>query len=208
MLFRSSSSASKLSVANALRNNSNVISIYNDKTFLKFIQAIVYAKPTYFLYENVGSMNKLNVKAISDILGVEPVLINSVNFSAQNRRRLYWTNIPVTPPTQRWVSDKLKDILEDQVPNKYYISQKCFDYVSKTRDGLWKNNKTHFNPEYARAVTSSCHKHHRADTDTYVQTEHAVKDKTNVRQLTPRECEILQTLPAGYTDILKSDFKR
>ena len=32
--------------------------------------------------------------AISDILGVKPIEINSALFSGQNRRRLYWTNIP------------------------------------------------------------------------------------------------------------------
>ena len=46
---------------------------------------------------------------ISSYLGVEPIEINSSLVSAQNRRRLYWTNIPnVTQPEDRGI--KLEDI--------------------------------------------------------------------------------------------------
>lgn len=49
---------------------------------------------------------------ISSYLGVEPIEINSSLVSAQNRRRLYWTNIPnVTQPEDRGI--KLEDILDD-----------------------------------------------------------------------------------------------
>ena len=54
---------------------------------------------------------------ISSYLGVEPIEINSSLVSAQNRRRLYWTNIPnVTQPQDKNI--KLEDILEDiEFPN-------------------------------------------------------------------------------------------
>lgn len=45
-----------------------------------------------FLLENVA-MKKEWVDVISEYLGVQPILINSKDFSAQNRERLYWTNI-------------------------------------------------------------------------------------------------------------------
>ena len=53
---------------------------------------------------------------ISDKLGVQPIFINSADFSAQNRQRLYWTNIPV----DEWIpcNDKLQDILEDSVTDR------------------------------------------------------------------------------------------
>ena len=48
-------------------------------------------------------------------LGVEPILINSARVSAQNRQRLYWTNIPgVEQPEDRGIV--LRDILENGVP--------------------------------------------------------------------------------------------
>jgi DNA (cytosine-5)-methyltransferase 3A len=46
-----------------------------------------------FLLENV-KMRKEYETIISEHLGVEPVMINSSLISAQNRKRLYWTNIP------------------------------------------------------------------------------------------------------------------
>jgi len=67
-------------------------------------------KPKYFLFENVP-MKKEHQDRISDGIGVDPVMINSQDFSAHHRKRLYWTNIKI----DQWV-DKgiaLKDILED-----------------------------------------------------------------------------------------------
>jgi len=62
-----------------------------------------------FLLENV-KMKQEWKDIISDKLGVQPIFINSADFSAQNRQRLYWTNIPV----DEWIpcEDKLQDILE------------------------------------------------------------------------------------------------
>ena len=63
-----------------------------------------------FLLENV-KMKQEWKDIISEKLGVQPIFINSADFSAQNRQRLYWTNIPV----DEWIpcDDKLQDILED-----------------------------------------------------------------------------------------------
>ena len=58
-------------------------------------------KPKYFLLENV-KMKKSDQAKISELLGVEPLAINSKLLSAQSRPRLYWTNIPdVTVPDDR-----------------------------------------------------------------------------------------------------------
>lgn len=52
---------------------------------------------------------------ISAELGVEPILINSALVSAQNRQRLYWTNIPgIEQPEDRGLV--LRDILESGLP--------------------------------------------------------------------------------------------
>jgi len=68
-----------------------------------------------FLLENV-KMKQEWKDIISEKLGVQPIFINSADFSAQNRQRLYWTNIPV----DEWIpcNDKLQDVLEDSVTDR------------------------------------------------------------------------------------------
>jgi site-specific DNA-cytosine methylase len=46
-----------------------------------------------FLFENV-KMKKDFINYINNLFGVEPIEINSALVSAQNRKRLYWTNNP------------------------------------------------------------------------------------------------------------------
>ena len=61
--------------------------------FFEFVRLLKECKPDYFLLENV-MMKQEYQDIISEHLGVEPVMINSALVSAQNRKRLYWTNIP------------------------------------------------------------------------------------------------------------------
>jgi len=79
--------------------------------FWKFAEIIKKNKPKYFILENVNSMPKEAKQIITDTLGVEPVMINASLVSAQNRKRLFWCNFPVTQPEDRGIL--LKDILED-----------------------------------------------------------------------------------------------
>ena len=65
--------------------------------------------------------------------------------------------------------------------------------------GGWRSGKRIINPEFGRPVVASCWKIHRADTDSYVSTKYQPEGRTNVRKLTPLECERLQTLPDNYT---------
>jgi DNA (cytosine-5)-methyltransferase 3A len=80
------------------------------KLFFTFVDILKYYRPKYFLLENV-KMKKEHQNVISEYLGVEPIEINSALVSAQNRKRLYWTNIPgVTQPEDKGIL--LKDIIE------------------------------------------------------------------------------------------------
>lgn len=97
-----------LSIAN---DNRKGLSGCRSGLFWKFVEAVDTIKPKYFLLENVASMSTENRDIISKTLGVDPIFINSNLVSAQNRKRLYWTNIPnVTIPKNKNV--KLSDILE------------------------------------------------------------------------------------------------
>lgn len=79
--------------------------------FENYLIALEKFKPDFFLYENNKSMAPAIRAQITRELGVEPILINSALVSAQNRQRLYWTNIPgVEQPEDRGIL--LRDILE------------------------------------------------------------------------------------------------
>ena len=79
--------------------------------FRNYLIARQKYQPDFFLYENNKSMAKAVREQITAELGVEPICINSALVSAQNRQRLYWTNIPgVEQPEDRGIY--LQDILE------------------------------------------------------------------------------------------------
>lgn len=81
------------------------------KLYFEFERALREIKPKYFLLENV-KMKKEYADIITQRLGVEPIEINSNLKSAQNRKRLYWTNIPnVQVPNDDGIM--LKDIVHE-----------------------------------------------------------------------------------------------
>ena len=83
------------------------------KLFFEYVRLLKELRPKYFLLENVR-MKKEYQDVISEHLGVKPIMINSALVSAQNRNRLYWTNIPnITQPKDRGIV--LKDILENGI---------------------------------------------------------------------------------------------
>ena len=63
--------------------------------FMQYVRALNETNPRYFLYENNYSMTKEIREEITKQLKCEPILIDSALFSAQSRKRLYWTNIPI-----------------------------------------------------------------------------------------------------------------
>lgn len=74
-----------------------------------------------FLLENVR-MKKEFQNIISEHLGVEPIEINSNLVSAQNRKRLYWTNIPnIKQPEDKGIM--LKDIVHEKADIDFAVSE-------------------------------------------------------------------------------------
>ena len=101
--------------------------------FFEFVRLLKELKPKYFLLENVR-MKKEYLDIITKYLGVEPVLINSSLFSAQNRQRYYWTNIPFN----KNMVDKgiiLKDILETNPNEVVKMSDKFVNRQMKNVKG-------------------------------------------------------------------------
>jgi len=145
---------------------------FNDprsKLFFEYVRLLKELKPKYFLLENVR-MTKPTQDAISEQLGVEPIAINSNLVSAQNRHRLYWTNIPFTIPEDKGIV--LTDIIEDGMVDR--DKSHCID-ANYFKGG---NLKSYFE------------KHRRQ----------LVFNKASYRKLTPVECERLQTVPDNYTN--------
>lgn len=96
-----------------------------------------------FMLENVR-MKKEYQDVISGYFGVQPIAINSSLVSAQNRYRLYWTNIPnVTQPEDRGIL--LRDVLEQNVDSKYNLSLAKIDRVLNTErgKGFFYSSDTH-----------------------------------------------------------------
>lgn len=80
--------------------------------FWEYVRILKEVKPRYFVLENVASMPKKDKDIITKELGVEPIIINASLVSAQQRRRLFWTNIPnVLQPDDRGIL--LKDVIEN-----------------------------------------------------------------------------------------------
>jgi len=168
-----------------------------------------------FLVENTR-MKQEYIDIISEILGVEPVLINSNLFSAQNRARLYWTNfdIPELPEDKGIV---MADILEDGFTDR--TKSHCID-ASYYKGG---NLKSYFEKHRRQLVFSDdglCHigdadinghdllkrVYHRSGKAPTVNTMNGGNREPKVyvegmkyRKLTCLETERLQTLPDNYT---------
>lgn len=100
--------------------------------FENYLFALDRHKADFFLYENNKSMSAAIQEEITKRLGVEPICINSALVSAQNRQRLYWTNIPgVKQPEDKGIL--LRDILESGVAwikKSYCLTTSCKNAIA------------------------------------------------------------------------------
>lgn len=189
--------------------------------FFEYVRLLKALNPRYFLLENV-KMKKESQDIISEYLGVEPIEINSNLVSAQNRRRLYWTNIPVDGlPDDKGIV--LVDILEDGFTDR--DKSYCLD-ASYYKGGGASNVRLYFEKSRRQIVFGSGDnklnqpkiiqkargynkgglkalngKTPTLSTSSWEHNNHLTLDEgTTWRKLSPVECERLQTVPDGYTD--------
>ena len=198
------------------------------KLFFEFVRLLKELKPKYFLLENVR-MKQESQDVISEYLGVQPIVINSNLVSAQNRHRLYWTNIPVESlPEDKGIM--LKDILlddaqEPMLSNIYgrFGEKKPRVHFDKSVTIVTAGGGGHIpslihtpkaldymNREVKGGRTHWDFKHHHdiQDDKSSCITANLYKgvpynvlvDAKCVRKLHPVECERLQTVPEGYTE--------
>lgn len=168
--------------------------------FWEYIRLYKEVKPKYFLLENVV-MKKEWEDIISEELGVKPIEINSSIFSAQSRRRLYWTNIPLDElPEDKGLL--IKDIIYD---NNYKVFTD--ERITKTKK-ITKN--------YIKWDLSGKQYWSQQDRGYYLNGKMCTMPKANpcnkmnicldyekdiYRKLHPVEGERLQNVPDNYTKL-------
>ena len=165
------------------------------KLFFEYVRALEEVNPKYFLFENVASMNEESKQIISECLVCEPIFIDSADFSAQSRPRLYWTNIPVD---MNWQKSKsvIRDIMESKVDEKYYYN---FPLINVDMTKQVCATMEHSNQEMHKRVFNPDFKCHTLTCVSGGNQQKKVMDNGRARKLTPVEYERLQTLPSGYT---------
>lgn len=167
--------------------------------FMEYVRALHESNPKYFLYENNYRIDDSIQAAITENLGVEPVLLDSQLVSAQRRKRLYWTNIPIKgEPEDKGIV--VKDVIvddselirqfDDRIRNTLV---KCENYIKYDLSG-----KGHFSQQDRMYFLDN-----KAPTVPRCRTE----TKFNVwlggetyKKTCPVEIERLQTLPDEYTE--------
>lgn len=154
------------------------------KLFFEFARIFRECKPKYFLFENVP-MKKEHSDIINEYLSVEPVEINSSLLSAQNRKRLYWTNIPIKPILAK--------------------NEKFNNYLYVLGHGRVKDKIKYYN-KYPTLTTRGPASTYRIVVDldraSIATIKQLRKDASLTRSATPEECEFFQTLPIGYTSCI------
>lgn len=168
------------------------------KLFFEYVRAFEETKPKFFLFENVASMNNESREVISQLLGCEPIFIDSGWFSAQQRPRLYWTNIPVQAKDLKDSPLVLRDIMQANVPEKYFYN---YPLCNVDMDKQVCATMQHKNHDIHKRVFNPAFKCHTLLCDGGGgNRQKKVYQDGRARKLTPVEYERLQTLPDEYTE--------
>ena len=184
---------------------------------MEFVRALQESECRYFLYENNNSIHQNIKDFISEMLGVQPIMINSALVSAQQRKRCYWTNIPgVCQPEDKGIL--LKDILESGISwqDKSYCMTASYDgavfwntmqrsqrsmIAEPIRVGQYGNGGQgqRIYSVRGKSVTLSANGGGQGAKTGLYKIDLPDGDYI-IRKLTPVEAERLQTLPDNYTE--------
>lgn len=169
-----------------------------------------------FFLENV-KMKKEWEYIITKELGVEPLFLNSADFSAQQRKRLYWFNWDIDLNYEK-SNLKVDDILEDGISYK----DKSYTITTTYHNLVWRDSLEKCRRNFVAKPVRVCD----IGKGGQAQRVYSVKGKSvaltslgggwgaktglykidlpdgnyEIRKLTPIECERLQGLPDNYTE--------
>lgn len=212
-LMTAGSPCQDLSVSNTNGQGLNGI---RSGLFYEFLKGLETLKPTYFLLENVKPRKQEWVDQITNSLksiypNTKLYKINSNLFSAQDRLRYYWTNIPINQlPTQKsplvfnnisvvghnhsYINDPFK-LRRIRQTKKITKKSKIGNYVQ------WDTNGSENNSQWDRAYFT----HEKIPTLTKVGARKTTicEDYTTdkYRHLHINEAEQLQTVRVNYTNV-------
>lgn len=155
------------------------------RLYFEFESILLEKKPKNFLLENV-KMAKKNSEVISARLGVDPVAINSNMLSAQNRERLYWTNLSISEVQDKGIN--LGSIIDHAV-----VTTPVGNWQRYVPDNL----PVYVDPYNRKAISGG--KSTSLRTNVHNGNMWVKMDSGGYRNLTRRECELLQTVPLDYT---------
>lgn len=163
--------------------------------YMRILNEVRQTNPdVLFLLENV-EMGKKWEKVLSDAIGIQGVHINSALVSAQNRKRIYWTNIrtriqdmfgtPVSDiPLPKDRNIYLKDILLDEVDEKYYVSDAVLERMKRTN-----YSKPAINPEKTGTLNTKNNSGQMSlDSGTMFISTPVVRDKGSLRKIDKSNC--------------------
>ncbi len=171
---------------------------FNDdrsKLFFEFVRLKDELKPKWFILENVVMRQDIQ-DAISDLLGVKPIKINSALFSGQNRKRLYWTNIP---NVEQKIAQSLASL--PQITGKSILTDQTYE-IATVRKGKNGSPRQIVKPATDKlgCLTASYYKGVNADGRPAKSKFFGDYEAGKIEMLSPVECERLQTVPEGYTE--------
>lgn len=181
---------------------------FNDersKLFFEYVRILKEVNPTYFLLENVV-MRKEYSDVITDILGVTPIMINSALISAQERKRLYWTNIQgIKQPEDRNIylcdvvnfksETPLKENIIDEI-RKY--TKRDFD-VSIDKNGNIRPHRKDKRKSGISEIGTLRNPNCKSVTIIKSHAPKTYKSPFEIYELNRNECEQLQNVPMNYT---------
>lgn len=165
------------------------------------------AKPKAIVLENVrglkthdkGKTFKVIINILENVLDykIYTKVLNSADYGIpQNRRRTFIVgfadhDVEFEFPKKMELNLTMQDLLEKDVNEKYFLSDRILPTILSTGTGGWQA-KPETDLEIARPLTATMHKMHRASQDNYVT------QKGKLRRLTPREAARLQGFPEDF----------
>jgi DNA (cytosine-5)-methyltransferase 3A len=169
--------------------------------FKQYVRALEDVKPKFFLYENNYRISQNIVEAITEMLGVTPIMIDSALVSAQRRKRLYWTNIPnIQQPEDKGIY--LRDVFnydsslvrtDERIPKTAVKKKNYVQYAVNEKHSTSQAFRLYYLDGKAPTIA-------RCRTESKCNILIDESDLSTFKIISPLEAERLQTLPDNYTE--------